>query len=328
MSAMRVAIAGCGLIAGGPVREGRPLRGNHAEACALVADARLIAASDPDALRRAAFGSRWGLDSEALYPDTEAMLSLERPDVLIVATPPETHEAICAAGVRHGVRGILCEKPFTGHADAAARVVSLCKESGVSLAVNFIRRWDTSHQELARRLHAGVIGPLTAVFGCYTGTLRGNGSHLIDTLGMMAPGAWSIAWTSTLPAGTDDGALGSVLVHSSGAHAHIAPVRSAEYFIFELHLFGTRGRARLLRQGNELVLDHPAPHQDYPGYQYLSPADALPPDTLPEAFPRALIALVTAIREGRTIDPPSETYIASLALLDAIVARATIQENS
>jgi predicted dehydrogenase len=312
------------MIAGGPVREGRPIGTNHAAACRDTEGVELVAACDPDADRRARFAATWGL--ERVYGDLATMLVDERLDVLIVATPPEHHEASCLAALDHGVRGILCEKPFTGEGAAAGRVAAACAARHVPLLVNFSRRWDVSHQELARRIAGGAIGDVRAAHGTYTGTLRGNGSHLVDTLRMMTARRWSIAHASRLPPSATDGPVSLVLEDGGGAEAHLVPVRDAAYFVFELTLLGTNGRARLAFQGRDVRLDEPRPHPQFPGYLYLQEAERLGDGTLMHAFPRALGALADAVRSATSTSVTAEDFVPTLVLLDEAIALATSKE--
>ena len=101
MTPLRVGLAGCGLIGGGPLREGRPLTGNHAQACRDSDGIALVAAADPDAGRCAAFAAYWGLPR--VYADAGTMLAAEKLDLLIVATPHRMYREI---QVRAGVVAI------------------------------------------------------------------------------------------------------------------------------------------------------------------------------------------------------------------------------
>jgi predicted dehydrogenase len=312
VSALRVGIAGCGLIGGGPVRGGRPIAGTHAQACREVEGVELWAAADPDATRRAAFGAHWGV--ERLYADHRAMLD-GGVDLIVAATPPAQHEAVCTDAVRAGVRGVLCEKPFTGDARAARRVCEAARAASVPLVVNFSRRWDTNHQALARRFAAGEWGALSTAWGVYTGELRGNGAHLVDTLRMLAPGAWQVEWSSA--AGAADGPIAAVL-RSGGARAYLGPATGTGYFIFELTLLAAAGRARLQSGGNDIQLDRPSEDARFPGYRYLQPVEQLPRDTLPGTFARALGELARAAREGTPPSVAPEETVGTLDLIDAI----------
>jgi predicted dehydrogenase len=322
MNPTRVGIAGCGMIAGAPLIADRPILGSHAQACrdlGLV----LTAACDPDERKRTAFATLW--HPNALYADVEEMLDEARLDLLIVATPPDTHEAICLHAVAAGVRGILCEKPFTGRADSGRRVAEACLTARIPLVVNFNRRWDDSHQLLQTRIANGAVGEVRALSGWYTGTLRGNGSHMLDVIRMLCPGDWSAEWTSRLAAGASDGPVSVILRSTAGARAHIQAVIDAEYFIFELDVLGTRGRARLFNNGNEIHLEMPAASYDFPGYHYLQQVESLPKNSLPSSFARALDHLRNCVASGRPVAVSPSELVRTLELMDVVIARATLQ---
>jgi predicted dehydrogenase len=248
------------------------------------------------------------------------MLATEHLDLLIVATPPHYHEANCMAAIDAKVRGILCEKPFTGTAAGAERIARAARGRDVPVVVNFSRRWDASHRALASKIQRAELGDPRYAAGCYTGTLRGNGSHLLDTLRMLWPDEWRVDWATPLPGGdADDGPIAAELVSSSGARAALFPIVNADYFVFELQLFASGGRTRITAQGNDIRLDGPAPHPDYPGYRYLSETEALPQDTLPDSFAHALAALSAAVRTGQPLVTTPEQIVGSLDLLEAIV---------
>jgi predicted dehydrogenase len=317
---LRVGIAGGGMIAGGPVREGKPIATNHAAACRDVDGVALVAFAEPNDERRQKFAEFWKVPAHA---DVGEMLAREKLDILVVATPPETHESICLAGIEARVPGLLCEKPFTGTAAGARRIVEACRASDTRLAVNFVRRWDEGHQRLAARIADGAIGTFKKAWGCYTGTIRGNGSHLLDTLRMMTRSELTPEWVTPLDA--DDGPVSAVLA-SNDARAFITVVES-EYFVFELHVYGTKGRAKLLMQGLDLRLDLPESDPDFPGYRYLTGSEEVANGTLMHAFPRCLGSLAAAVRERRPLTPAPADFLASLELLDAVVAKANTSQQ-
>lgn len=322
---LRVGIVGCGMIAGGPVKEGRPISGNHAAACRAVEGVRLVAACDPDPVRRKAFARTWEIADT--YASTDAMLESSKLDIVIVAAPQEAHEAACLAAIARGVRGVLCEKPFTGAATSAKRVTDAASAAGVAVVVNFMRRWDETHRALAQRIAQGVLGDVREVHASYTGTLRGNGAHFVDTLRMLVPGEWRTGWTSHLAADAADGPVDAVL-EADRVRAYVGAVREADYFVFESQIIGTKGRARLLFGGNDVRLDAPAPHPDYPGYRYLVEAETLPTMTLAGAFTNALSGLVTAVRDGTPVAVPAAEHVASLGLVDAMMTNATARRET
>ncbi len=316
---MRVAIAGCGLIAGAPLRHNKPIATNHARAATEVPGASLVAAYDTDAARATLFGEHWRIPTR--FESVPQMCKAMEVDLLVVATPPESHEHVCSSAIESGIKGLLCEKPFTGTSAGAVRVLRAAQAASVPVIVNFTRRWDRSHQAVASRISGGEIGAIRAMQGVYTGTIRGNGSHLVDTMRMLLPGAWSLFAKSPLPPQAVDGPVAFTLAHGDCV-AQVAPIVDAEYFVFELYITGTKGRVKLLRGGNEIWLDSPAASVDYPGYRYLDEHLMLSNDTLPDAFTNALSALVDAVLSKDCSAFVAQDNIRTLEFIDQLAAPA------
>ena len=320
-SILRVAIAGCGRVAGAPDEGGKVLATNHAIAARECSNVALVAASDRDASRTKRFCDYWGIP--AAYQDVALMCRDARVDLLVVATPPETHEAVCLQGLAAGVRGLLCEKPFTGTHDGALRILNAAKAARVPVVANFMRRWDSSHQAVAARIAGGELGELRAVQAVYTGTLRGNGAHLFDTLGMMVDAAlppaskWSVL-ARTNPTSTWVDPPLSVTMLRDGCVAQAIALAGAAYFAYEMQLFGTKGRVRLLRSGNDIRFDWPARNDSYPDHLHLERVERLPRDTLPQSFSRALAGLRDAVLANDATSKIAHEHVRTLALIDEL----------
>ena len=83
---------------------------DHARILATsVAGAELVAISDPDAGRRGAVASSYGI--AAAYPDPLALIGDSNVDAVIVASPDETHKPLTLACLDAG-KPVLCEKPL------------------------------------------------------------------------------------------------------------------------------------------------------------------------------------------------------------------------
>jgi predicted dehydrogenase len=153
----------------------------HAGAYAACPDTRLVAVCDADAARAARCAARWHVPDS--FTDVGRMLDTARPELVSICTPDETHAGMLLQVLAaDGVRGILMEKPLALSGQDAARLVRLAERRGVTLAVNYSRRYAPGHQRLAALVQAGRIGRLQAVTGCYgKGTLH-NGTHWFDLL--------------------------------------------------------------------------------------------------------------------------------------------------
>jgi len=96
-----------------------------------------------------------------VFTDYRALLDDPAVEVADIAVPPHVQpEIIVEAVKRRGrLRGILAQKPLALDYPTAARLVDLCREAGVTLAVNQNMRYDQSIRALRDLLRRGLLGP-------------------------------------------------------------------------------------------------------------------------------------------------------------------------
>ena len=68
----------------------------------------IVAGCDTDAGRRDRFAAKTGAPA---YETAAELLERSRPDAVVVATPPESHRALCLEALAAGAH-VICEKPF------------------------------------------------------------------------------------------------------------------------------------------------------------------------------------------------------------------------
>jgi predicted dehydrogenase/threonine dehydrogenase-like Zn-dependent dehydrogenase len=96
---------------------------------------------------------------------------IEDPDVdiVVVATPHDTHAALAARGLRAG-KHVFCEKPLALSIEELDDVEAAWGESGRVLFVGFNRRWSRSIR-MVRDHFAGGSGPLVVTYRVNAGRL-------------------------------------------------------------------------------------------------------------------------------------------------------------
>ncbi len=97
-----------------------------------VPGAVLVGACDSSQEQRESFGRETGVDT---YPDLDTMLERAAPDIVIVATPPDSHATLSIRALERGAH-VICEKPFVSTLDEADRVLAVAAEAGRFVAVN------------------------------------------------------------------------------------------------------------------------------------------------------------------------------------------------
>jgi len=147
---IRLALAGAGLI-------GR----RHADAIAQAPGVRLVAVADP-------MGEDWGRGRGlAWHADIDALIAMERPDGLIVATPNRAHVEAGMAAVAAGIPALI-EKPVADTVAEAARLVEAARGAGVPLLAGHHRRHNPLIRAAKARIEAGEIGrAVTAQATCW-----------------------------------------------------------------------------------------------------------------------------------------------------------------
>jgi predicted dehydrogenase len=270
----RAALIGCGKIgsefADDPLMKGDVL--THAEAYTRCAETTLAAVCDVDPGRLARCGQRWGV--EARYQSVQALMEAERPDLVSVCTPDASHYQVVRQVLtsQHVPRGVLCEKPLATSPERARELVELAHQKGVVLAVAYMRRFADNMRVLKTFLLDGKLGEVQAVNGWYTkGTLH-NGTHWFDLLRFLVGEVIWVLGLDTLKEAGADPTLDVLLGLENGALASLRAASAQHYTIFEMEIFGTVGRVRLIDSCFQIELALAAPSPRYSGYVELAPA--------------------------------------------------------
>jgi predicted dehydrogenase len=124
----------------------------------------LCAVCDVDAARSEAAGTQFGVPA---YTDVLEMLERGRPDVALIAVPPDGHHILTARCAERGVH-VLCETPIATTLACADLMIAAAREHGIHLEI-CENVWRFPIERLKRRIiEAGLIGEVTQVHCWYT----------------------------------------------------------------------------------------------------------------------------------------------------------------
>jgi len=118
---MRIGFAGLGWAS----------RGFHLPAVRRVS-AEPVGGFDSSPEQRASWTSESGLPA---YESFEELLERGKPEVLVIATPPDSHVELCLQALGSGLH-VFCEKPFVPTPADADRVLAAAETAGRQVAVN------------------------------------------------------------------------------------------------------------------------------------------------------------------------------------------------
>ena len=128
----------------------------HADAIALLPDARLVAVTDVVADAAAAFAAAHGCAAE---PDLGSLLARRDVEVVCVCVPSGLHAVIGVQAAKAG-KHLVVEKPIDVSLEAADRLIDAARTAGVALTVISQHRFDPGLIELKRLLDDRALGRL------------------------------------------------------------------------------------------------------------------------------------------------------------------------
>ena len=152
----------------------------HSCAFSKHKDFELLGAVDNDKEQRSIFSQSYGLPA---YSDLSESLKNHSPDVVIIATTTQTHAKILSKVLEFSTpKIILCEKPLSYHLHEAKEMENLCRQKGVELYVNYMRRSDASVIEIKSLLKVNELNTDIKGVCWYSKGLIHNGSHFFNLL--------------------------------------------------------------------------------------------------------------------------------------------------
>lgn len=95
----------------------------------------------------------------AVYPDAAALLEKEKPDAVIIGTPPDSHSELALEALEHGAH-VFCEKPFMRTVEEADQVIAAAAARNLVIAVNNQYRYMPIYARTRERLERGDFGRL------------------------------------------------------------------------------------------------------------------------------------------------------------------------
>lgn len=247
----RAALIGCGNIGAGVERYSAPIQ-PWAHASVLDANPRteLAALVDADAEKLAK--AQGNFPSAEVFSDAQAMFEAIKPDIVTIATPPSSHKALTLLAVQYGVKAIVCEKPIAASTQDGEEMISACREAGIPLFINHIRRFDPMIREAKTKL--AEIGEVTQANARYTRGIHNNGTHTIDLLRYFLGDVEAVSGTRNTATETytdlpGDSNIDGILYFKSGARATIQGFDSNDYSIFDFDWYGRKGLISLRHFG-------------------------------------------------------------------------------
>ena len=208
---------------------------------------RLVGFVEPDEERRINAVSKWG--GRGFRNLIEAFEHVSC-DVVAVAAPDEYHHDVLKQLFHLPLRAIVAEKPLTRTTAEAQEVIGWSSSSGISVAVNYMRRFIPEFEELRDRIRDGFYGGYIAGNGYYGKGVLHNGSHLIDLARYFLGEIESFSvMDHVVDFDANDPSVSFSLQFRDQKKLYIQHIDCRLFTIFELDLLFEKGRARIRDSG-------------------------------------------------------------------------------
>ena len=284
MEKIKAAIVGLGRIAS--LLEDDSLREKpctHAGAITANPDCELVAGCDIDADRRRLFAERWQVP---VYEDAAEMLRSHSPQILAIATHPDSHYHYCDLASFFTVQVLICEKPLADNIADARKIARFAKQDELAkqktndktrpvIITNHERRYSQDYIRAKAILKEKLLGELLGVKAVlYMGKTRRlldalwhDGTHLADAIMFLAdmPLKHRRCWGAKLTASTGTAWLEGRLQREKGAPR--IPVimeigAGRDYLAFEMEFSCEKGRLRIGNGIFEIWESAPSPYAE------------------------------------------------------------------
>ena len=134
----------------------------HIEALRRIGNVEIVAVCDkPDPQKKA--------EANFIpkgYEDYRRMLDEEKPDVVHICTPNDSHYEIAMYAMQRGI-SIVCEKPLTRTLDEARTLADYAKAHNIVTAVNFNCRFYPQILQAKAMVASGELGEIRTITGGY-----------------------------------------------------------------------------------------------------------------------------------------------------------------
>lgn len=252
-----------------------------------------------------------------LFNSAKKMFEKTNPDIVSIATPPNSHSQLVQLAAKFKPRAIVCEKPISNSLREAKKMIKAYKENKSLLFINHQRRFDPLIRKWRDKIKNGLVGDILQVSCYYYNGLFNNGTHLIDLLRFLLG---EISWVKGIEniktsVSREDKNIDALIGFRNNARAIIQSLPK-NYGCFNFYFYGTKGRVAFKNLTYEIEYRKLVENKYYKGYYQFS--EPIKKEGKIRSFMASTVNHVVACLEGR--DRPVSGGEDGLAALKVLLA--------
>lgn len=217
---------------------------------------------------------KWKCNSAEFVKELD--IAGHKSDIIIVATPTETHYSVLGEilELENKPKLVVCEKPFTSSYAQAEDIQSAYLEKGISLAIGYMRRYLPEYQKLAYDIKSGKLGKLQSINIFYNRGLKRECSHALNLLELFGVKTLQDVYFNPNTAISDyskyDKTLNCYLYFEECPSVNLIALDGRKFSAFEIDIVGTKGRVILAEHGKYRRDYNVIPERTYGDYNMLN----------------------------------------------------------
>lgn len=223
--------------------------------------------TDTNVTRGKKEASKWGT---TFYGDIRHLLE-EKPDIVVIATPDDTHAPLLRQISNAGAKLIICEKPVATSKEDAQLIRKHVIPKGIPTLINFSRRFDPVVQEVRAALIKGKYGRIISANCIYTNGILHNGVHVMDLLRFFFGEMTSCRGFTAVPDhGEKDPSVAGFATFEHCPQFSFMTGDERSYAMFELDIIAEKQRIQLTDFGFQLTTQSVVADPLFKGFRALA----------------------------------------------------------
>lgn len=238
----------------------------HAHAFKNNSDFNLIGFVDVEYEQSQKAAHLWGC--QAFSSIKEAFDKAGPVDVAVVAVPDNAHAVVLESLNQYPLKLVFLEKPVAASLEDARGLVEICAQKGISVLVNYSRRFVAEFQHLRDRIKSGVLGSFVTGSAYYGKGILHNGSHVIDFVRYLIGDVKDFRCLNVVnDFSENDPSVSVALRFEDDKMFFLQVIDSRLVSIFEVDLFFEKARIRIVDSGFQIEESDVGDSSVFSGYK-------------------------------------------------------------
>lgn len=206
-----------------------------------------------------------------LFDSAQDMFKKIRPDIVSIATNPDSHALLVKLAAMYKTPAIVCEKPIAETIKQAKEMIRVCKKNKCLLFINHLRRFDPLLWKWRIKIKKNLIGDIIQGNCYYYNGLFNNGTHSIDLLRFFLGKIDWVKAVTNIKTSWDkrDKNVDALISFKNGAQIVMQSLPQ-NYGFFNFYFYGTKGYFALKNLGYEIEYRKLIKNRYFRGYYQLS----------------------------------------------------------